>query len=280
MTESYVLVNMYNPGQVLACLGFMEAANELCGDVWSMFDWSNEANVKFHLKTEGTENPFVAALDFVANAEIREIVPFGTNSGHKERMHSTEYPESLPKSDRARPIELIDQSNCIVLSHWADGSDRNKFKLYAGNRSAFGISRNNVQKSLSELWAKNRSSLIKTPFDVLMPTGGSFNFDPRGAWVPINVGYSPNQHKNYCVDSSPVVEIFAAWGLENSRLDEYEPQKVRYTTWGVDLPISMARIAMTNHISKLINPQHHKQFSFEMLGNYNKVFTLAQLEVH
>ncbi len=278
MAEAFVPVNMYSPGQVLACLGFMEAANELCGDVWGRFDWSNEAKVKFYLRTGGTENPFEIALDFFVNAEIQEIVPSGIDSDHEEIIHSIEYPELFPKTDKAHPIKLIYQSNCIVLSHWADGSGRNKFKLYAGNRSAFDIVKKNIQKDLSELWVKNRNSLIRTPFDILTPTGGSFNFDPRGAWTSIDVGFSPNQHK-YRVDSSPVVEIFAAWGLENSRLDEYEYRKVRYTTWGVDLPVNLARVALSNHISKLVNPQHHKQFSFEMPGKYNKLFTFARLEV-
>ena len=51
--------------------------------------------------------------------------------------------------------------------------------------------------------------------------GGSFNFDPRGAWTAIDAGYSPNEHK-HAVEASPVVEFLAAWGLEHARPDEFD----------------------------------------------------------
>ena len=275
MAEASIPVNIYNPGQVLACLGFMEAANELCGDAWGRFDWHKGAKVNFHLKSSGTENPFAVALNFFVNAEIQEIDPVGTNSDGKRI-----YPDAMPKSDKAYPIKLIDQTGniCVTLTHWADGSGRNKFKLYAGNRSAFKIAKQ-IQEKLIQLWNENQNSLIETPFDILTPMGGSFNFDPRGAWTSIDIGFSLNKHSTYYVESSPVVEIFSAWGLENSRLDEYQNRRVRYTTWGVDLPINLARAAITNHISKHVDTQHQKQFQFEMLlSGKNKIFTLAKLE--
>ena len=58
--------------------------------------------------------------------------------------------------------------------------------------------------------------LIERPFDVLTPMGGSFNFDPRGAWTAIDAGYSPND-QGHQIEASPVVEFLAAWGLENAR---------------------------------------------------------------
>ena len=61
--------------------------------------------------------------------------------------------------------------------------------------------------------------------------GGSFNFDPRGAWTAIDAGYSLND-QGHQVDASPVVEFLAAWGLENARPDEFATRQVRYAAWG------------------------------------------------
>ena len=36
---------------------------------------------------------------------------------------------------------------------------------------------------IAALWAEQRDELIAKPFDVLTLMGGSFNFDPRGAWM-------------------------------------------------------------------------------------------------
>ena len=65
MAESSIPVDLFNPGQVFACLGFLEAADVLCGDAEGRFDWSDEAEGRFCLQ-DGleTQNPFEAVLEF------------------------------------------------------------------------------------------------------------------------------------------------------------------------------------------------------------------------
>ena len=143
----------------------------------------------------------------------------------------------------ALPIRFGGGNRPVVeLDHWADGSSRESFKLYAGNRSADAIARAMLKgvrgkpskkqkangqpgdlktKGVQQLWEEDRVALVKAPFDVLTPMGGSFNFDPRGAWTAIDAGYSPNEHK-HAIEASPVVEFLAAWGLENARPVEFE----------------------------------------------------------
>jgi CRISPR-associated protein Csx14 len=104
--------------------------------------------------------------------------------------------------------------------------------------------------------------------------GGSFNFDPRGAWTAIDAGYSPNDQKHQVV-ASPVVEFLAAWGLENARPDEFETRKVRYAAWGVPLVPILARAALCGSISTL--PLRRLRFELDMSGK-NKVVTFAELE--
>ena len=57
MAESSIPVDLFNPGQVFACLGFLEAADVLCGEAEGGFDWSDEAEVRFLLASEGRRNP-------------------------------------------------------------------------------------------------------------------------------------------------------------------------------------------------------------------------------
>ncbi len=57
---------------------------------------------------------------------------------------------------------------------------------------------------VAQLWQERRDTMIEQPFDVLTQMGGSFNFDPRGAWTAIDAGYSPNDQKHQ-VAASPVV---------------------------------------------------------------------------
>lgn len=44
-------------------------------------------------------------------------------------------------SHRPYPYQRHLAGQWLEITHWADGSSRNDFKLYAGNRSAAGIAR-------------------------------------------------------------------------------------------------------------------------------------------
>src|SRR5690606_8715090 len=105
-------------------------------------------------------------------------------------------------------------------------------------------------RGLQHLWQEHPEALLEAPFDVVTPMGGSFNFDPRGAWTAIDTGYSPNTQKDG-IAASPVVEILAAVGLEHARPDQYEPRKVRYAVWGHPLPPMLGRAALAGADMKL-----------------------------
>ena len=197
----------------------------------------------------------------------------------------------------ALPIRFGGGNRPVVeLDHWADGSSRESFKLYAGNRSADAIARAMLKgvrvkptkkqkangqvgdlrtKGVRQLWEEDRVSLIKAPFNVLTPMGGSFNFDPRGAWTAIDAGYSPNEHK-HAIEASPVVEFLAAWGLENARPVEFGLRQVRYAAWGCE---SAARACARRACRTLCQLIPLRQFHFELdLSGKNKVVTFAQEE--
>lgn len=321
MADASIPVDLFNPGQVFACLGFLEAADVLLGEAEGGFDWTDEAKVLFHLRVSGGQNPFAAVLEFLAQAKPERWAPIGyadpppkkgdTDAEDEDDAAddgeadvdatlgdgnaSLELFETFPAARGdclALPIRLGEGSSpTIELGHWADGSSRETFKLYSGNRSADRIARAMLlgvrekptkkqtigsfrTKGVAQLWQEQRDNMIRQPLDVLTPMGGSFNFDPRGAWTALDAGYSPNKQKHQ-VTASPVVEFLAVWGLENARPYEFETRKVRYSAWGLLLPPELARVALFGGLTAL--PQ--KRFRFELaLSGKNKVVNFAQQE--
>lgn len=321
MGEASIPVDLFNPGQVFACLGFLEAADILLQDAEGGFDWSDAANAIFVLHAAADANPFEAVLKFLAKTEAKALAPPGWTPKKKpekepkddkerkkrerEREKQTRElaalvrtaisPSRSPETTAALPVQIGGICGAkewkVVLTHWANSeSGRNDFKLYAGNRSALGIATAMIAgtraeprkgqnigdletKGIAALWDDDKDLLLKNPFFVT-PMGGSFNFDPRGAWTAIDAGYSPNEHDDM-VQASPVVEMLAAWGLEHARPDEFETRKVRYAAWGVSLPPMLARAALSGALATI----PLKRFRFELdLSGKNKVVTFAQEE--
>lgn len=314
-TTASIPVDLRNPGQVLACMGFMEAAEVLLGGVEGHFEWS-AAQATFVLRADGDKNPYEVVLEFLSNAKIIELTPIGyveggaadgddeeevgesqtsddcddDSDGFQERDERPTFPSGEGERN-VLPIQLRHEDHRLTVSHWADGSSRDNFKLYSGNRSAKSIATQMLQgvrekpkgnqstgalkyRGLQQLWQEQREAMLKAPFDVITPMGGSFNFDPRGAWTAIDAGYSPNDQK-HAVAASPVVEILAAIGLEHARPDQYETRRVRYAVWGHPLPPMLARAALVG--ARMNLPM--RQFTFELtLSGKNKIVTFAKEE--
>ncbi len=314
MAESSIPVDLFNPGQVFACMGFLEAAEVLLGEAECGFDWQNNAQTHFRLKASGVENPFAVVLKFLTEAEVIRCAPIGyTDSAQNQNKKSStdsededettlsrnlSLSESYPnrEGDRtALPVQMkTNEAHCVNLTHWADGSSRYDFKLYAGNRSAYGIAcamlhgtREKPKKKQAigdiktrgviNLWVEQQDDLIKKPFDVLTLMGGSFNFDPRGGWTALDAGYSPNKHKHHGIAASPVVELLAALGLEHARPHEYETRQIRYSVWGHLVPPILTRPALA--CANMAIPIRRFRFTLALSGK-NKVVTFANEETN
>ena len=78
MAEASIPVDLFNPGQVFACLGFLEAADVLLGDAEGGFDWRNEEQATFTLGAGGERDPIETVLEFLAQAEPRRWAPRST----------------------------------------------------------------------------------------------------------------------------------------------------------------------------------------------------------
>lgn len=94
MAHAEIPVDLFNPGQVFACLGFLEAADVLLGAAEAGFDWTDEADVKFALSAKGTQNPYEAVLEFLFEAEVHALAPPGWRPKEK--------PKKAPKDDKER----------------------------------------------------------------------------------------------------------------------------------------------------------------------------------
>ena len=313
MAEHSIPVDLFNPGQVFACLGFLEAADVLRGGAQGGFyDWDNNGAAEFRLSTGCDKNPFEVVLEFLTRVKIiRRIAPRGyidppPKKNDEDAVSETKTakpPEQTEtfmaqKADKMTlPISFGRGNRLVIeLGHWADGSTRNTFKLYSGNRSANKIAHDmmngvrakptkkqkrrdqldNLQtKGIKQLFKEDRNGIISDPFRVT-PMGGSFNFDPRGAWTAIDAGYSPNTQK-HTVTASPVVEFFAAWGLQDARplLSRNKRREVRYAVWKEMLPPMLARAALIGAIPGLTI----KCFRFTLaLSGKNKIVTFAKQE--
>jgi CRISPR-associated protein Csb3 len=319
MAESKIPVDLFNPGQVFACLGFMELADTLLGDAEAGFDWSDARKTQFHLSAAGAQAPVEAVLEFLAAATVDRVIPVGYTEPPKKKASSEDddgnddeaatdegigdeeqitqdggseiFPAKQPDA-LSLPVRLSVQGKPgVEVSHWADGSARNTFKLYSGNRSAEHIVRAMMggvldkpkskqtqgdlkYKGFAHLWSDRKPDLVANPFDVLTPLGGSFNFDPRGSWTALDAGYSPNTQK-HGVAASPLVHLLAACGLEHTRPVEFGVRQVRYCAWSSLLPVSLARVAFQSGIPSLPT----KVFCFELaLSGKNKIVTFAQQE--
>ena len=138
MGRREIPVDLRNPGQVFACLGFLEAAHVLCGPAEGGFAW--EGPERFILEAEGAEDPVGVVLEFLAGANATAQAPFNSELRAKEPGVATAvrrdrfYPCPEPETPSALPIVLSDTfGRSIRIEHWADGSgQRDTVKFWAG----------------------------------------------------------------------------------------------------------------------------------------------------
>lgn len=277
MSINAIPVDLTNPGQVLACMGFLEASETLLGPTEARFDWQS-GDAQFLLQTEASKNPFADVLAFVTEAKAIAVAPCGWLVPNK--ISDFIVSDTFPDADgdaTSLPINLTDtQGRAAFLSHWADGGVDDTFKLYAGNRSAQKIA-NDMLREIATLWREKSAQLLADPLNVLCSMGGSFNFDPRGAWMGLDVGYSINDLKNVKeleqkVVASPVVELMAAWGLQNARPKELALRQYRYAVWDEWLPPQLARPAVSGQFGLI--RQRYFQFALDLSGK-NKIVCYA-----
>ena len=296
MAESSIPVDLFNPGQVFACLGFLEAADVLCGEAEGSFDWSDEAEARFRLTTTGCQDPVKSVLGFLAEADIVTVCPVGIEGPWPDKAEpNEEFPAprtALKKSDgkgltaSSLPIRLQRGDASVQISHWLKADGRQPFKLFAGQQVGAQLVRNmlcgdpkeKASRGFKHIFREfSETSLQENPFGEICAVGGRFGFDARGGWDALRIGTSLDK-QGVLLKIAPHVELLAAIGLENARPAFLSTYEIRYAAWGDSLPVALCRVALGAPDTFL--PKDQFRFFRAHLGDdkqYKKCF-FAELE--
>ena len=238
MAEASIPVDLANPGQVFACLGFLEAAETLLGEARGGFDWRDPPDVRFRLAARGDDNPVFRILQFLDEATVTSLAPAKSTHSTEKWKISTDRDCSgaFPFRDSGPdvlPARLSDgTAGEIVIDHWGDQGqarrDRVKFWAGAGGYPGAGLARDAL-----DLIRGRAADYVHDPFALDAEQSSSFRFDWRRDYVPIDAGFSPNAHGNVVMRGYPIVELLAAIGLTHARPIRCERLEYKYGVAGV-----------------------------------------------
>ena len=223
MAEATIPVDLFNPGQVFACLGLVEAAEMLLGEAAAAFDWSEPTQVRFHLQAAGSEDPIRHVLGFVSEARAVALAPHGSSNvagwaaswGACEELPSgAPYPFDDPDSPATLVAALRGPTGALLLDHWGD-TTRDNVKFWAGAAGYPGAA---LARDALELVRKLLPESAADPFAFARPQSSSFRLDWRRDYIPIDAGFSLNLHgSEFSAVGYPLVELLAAIGLGAAR---------------------------------------------------------------
>lgn len=271
MSRASIPVDLFNPGQVFACLGFMEVAEVILGSTQGGFDWISNGGARFYLEAPDSHNPFAVVLDYVSdvNTSVEWLSP---DRAIKERDGGdTIVIEGISASKIPKPAYLparlrrrLDDSDAIVtFGYWADDSSRFSVILKKSTNGASSHVR--FHNGLSAIREHDLSAAVSDPMNLSSRTDSLFRLDPRGSVDPINAGTSPDKLRKGGIDvrvvTYPICEIMAVIGLENSRPwieEQGRSAAFSYRAWGGRvtseseefgmLPIEFARAAIATEL--------------------------------
>lgn len=236
MAEATIPVDLLNPGQVFACLGFMEAAEVLLGEAEAGIDWA-DGPARFTLRAAGDEDPIRHVLGFLARAEVVALAPPGSALPEAkwkvgaETVEGDAFPVARPDSPATLPVRLRGADGReIAVDHWADATRRDAVKFWAGAQGKPGAA---FLKDAVQLFADFVGQISSNPFEFSRAQSGGFRFDWRREYVPLDAGFSPNEHKSsLTMVGFPVVEALAAIGLTHARPERLDRLRYRYGVLG------------------------------------------------
>ncbi|HEY3380778.1 MAG TPA: type I-U CRISPR-associated protein Cas8c [Vicinamibacterales bacterium] len=247
MSEASIPVDLFNPGQVFACLGFLEAADLLVGDAEGGFDWNDPTCARFKIRSRGNGDAVQLVLDFLAGSHVQSLAPPGSlHRTEKWNVHTQllkagePFPFLVPSSPATLPAVLTcpDSKHTgtvdrIVIDYWGEQTDRTgrdnaKFWGGAGGYPGAALARD----AIANLKALDRSARAD-PFSFEAPQSSSFRLDWRRDYIPIDAGFSLNSHSNTMTSVGfPLVEILAAIGLTHARPKKIDRSEYVYSVLG------------------------------------------------
>jgi CRISPR-associated protein Csx14 len=244
MARSSIPVDLLNPGQVFACLGLLEAADVLLGDARGGFDWIADPSCRFHLSAGGEQSPVAAVLQFLSDVEVTSFAPPGSSlSTRKWKVPTAILPDGAPfpfpepPAPATLPVMLgAKDGKCLQVDHWGEASvrtGRDSVKFWAGSGGYPGAA---LMADALNLVRDRFGDGVEDPFALAAPQSSSFRFDWRRDYIPMDVGFSPNDHGDLTMMGFPLVEILAAIGLAHARPARLNRLAYRYAVAGTSEP--------------------------------------------
>lgn len=276
MAEASIPVDLLNPGQVFACIGFAEVADVLLGDAEGCFTWRSREAARFHLRARGDENPIVWVLRFLSQATVISEAPHGSPNiaawkpswGDKP----AELPEgaSYPSADPESPATLVavlqtSDGKRIRIDHWVD-TERDNAKFWAGAGGYPGAA---LTRDALDILRDKAVGAHDDPFALAVPQTSSFRLDWRRDYVPLDAGFSLNAHSGAVQTVGyPLVELLGAIGLTNARPQRRTTKlEYRYGVVGssrevVWLPLTLLRAALGSSTTPFETRRFHMSMSW------------------
>lgn len=240
MHEASIPVDLLNPGQVFACIGFAEAADVLIGDAEGAFDWSDPKQARFHLRARGDRSPIGRVLEFISKASAHGEVPVGSACASdwkatwgelRLRPREEGYPFPDPPSPATAVCVLTDGTQSVSIEHWGDSTNRDNVKFWAGSGGYPGVTLTRDALDLIRLVAADAAA---NPFAIGVAQSSSFRFDWRRDYIPIDAGFSLNAHGGKIESVGfPLVELLAAIGVSHARPKRVRPRDKLNYRYGV-----------------------------------------------
>jgi CRISPR-associated protein Csx14 len=250
MPELSISIDPCNPGLFYACCGVIELFELSGADTRSQFRFD-------HHYPRTAE--FVLASD--SELDLGSLVKAIRDSNFSP--YARRSADKPPEKDSIAPVSASIFGKKFDLDWWLDEfHDRaTSLKCWAGQVT--------TQKLFSELPKLLGSDSVS--FDADGYTSTRFGVDPRAAWVSLDLGYSPNEQGQQS-RTYPVVELFAAFGLQGFRPAGDRSKGFRYSLWRSPLPRIVARTASAQPWEGLEAVQY--EFQLGGRGSY-KFFCFA-----
>lgn len=243
MAQASIPVDLFNPGQVFACLGFLEAADVLLGDAEGGFEW-DDGKTRFHFAARGARDPREEVLHYLRSAQVSSLAPSGSGLSTDRWSVATisrgadePFPFAAPSSPATLPACLTGQDSegnikRIALEYWGDSTSRDNVKFWAGAAGYPGAA---LARDALDL-IRDGDYTGEEIFAVAAPQSSSFRFDWRRDYIAIDTGFAINDHADVTMVGYPLVEIMAAIGVSHARPQRKDKLHYRYGVIGGGAP--------------------------------------------
>ena len=140
------------------------------------------------------------------------------------------FPFPDPQSPATLPAVLRDGGGAeVAIDYWGDATNRDNLKLWAGAAGYPGAA---LLRNAREQARGSIRQYLDDPFGLPAVQTSSFRFDWRRDYIPVEAGFSPNEHRDVLMVGYPVVELLAAIGVSHARPCRSTKLEYRYGVLG------------------------------------------------